>query len=52
MMGYAEAMVIEYNGKKKNNVHRLRIGKLYEKEGTDDDYEEPITFDLPTDDDK
>ena len=52
MMGYAEAMVIEYNGKKKNNVHRLRIGKLYEKEGIDDEYEEPITFDLPTDDDK
>ena len=47
MMGYAEAMVIEYNGKKKNNIHRLRIGKLYEKEGTDDDEYEPIAFDFP-----
>ena len=49
MLGYAEAMVIEYNGKKKNNIHRLRIGKLYEKEGSDDEDYEPIEFDIPTD---
>ena len=52
MLGYAEAMIIEYNGKKKNNIHRLRIGKLYEKESLDDDDDEPLTFDLPTDSDK
>ena len=52
MLGYAEAMIIEYNGKKKNNIHRLRIGKLYEKESLDDDEDEPLTFDLPTDGDK
>ena len=28
-MGYAEAMIIEYNEKKKNNVYRLHINKLY-----------------------
>lgn len=28
-MGYAEAMIIEYNGKKKNNAYRLHINKLY-----------------------
>ena len=28
-MGYAEAMVIEYNGKKKSNAYRLHINKLY-----------------------
>ena len=28
-MGYAEAMIIEYNGKKENNVYRLHINKLY-----------------------
>ena len=49
MMGYAEAMVIEYNGKKKNSPHRLRIGKLYEKEGIDEEDYEPVQFDIPTD---
>lgn len=47
-MGYAEAMVIAYNGKKKNPVYRLAMGKLYAKEfdtsdeetfGDDDYYE-------------
>ena len=28
-MGYAEAMIIEYNGKKKSNAYRLHINKLY-----------------------
>lgn len=31
-MGIAEAMIIEYNGKKKNNAYRLHINKLYAKE--------------------
>ena len=31
-MGYAEAMVIFYNGKKKNNAHRLLMNKLYSKD--------------------
>jgi len=28
-MGYAEAMVLTYNGKKKNSQYRLRLGKLH-----------------------
>lgn len=31
-MGYAEAMVIEYNGRKKNSASRLFINKLYTRE--------------------
>lgn len=31
-MGYAEAMVLEYNGKKKNKGLRLRFSRLYTKE--------------------
>lgn len=31
-LGFAEAMVIEYNGKKKNNAYKLRISKLYARE--------------------
>ena len=31
-MGFAEAMVIEYNGKKKNSSHRLNIRLLYDKD--------------------
>ena len=31
-MGIAEAMIIEYNGKKKNNAYRLHINNLYAKE--------------------
>ena len=31
-LGYAEALVIEYNGKKKQSPYRLQIRKLYEKE--------------------
>lgn len=30
-LGYAEVMVLEYNGKKKNSPYRLQIKKLYEK---------------------
>ena len=28
-MGYAEAMILEYDGKKKSNAYRLHINKLY-----------------------
>lgn len=31
-LGYAEAMVIEYNGRKKNSNFRLVMNKLYAKE--------------------
>ncbi len=31
-MGVAEAMVLEYNGKKKNSAFRLQMNKLYAKE--------------------
>ena len=34
-MGVAEAMVIEYNGKKKISPYRLSIHKLYEKDDFD-----------------
>lgn len=55
-MGVAEAMIIEYNGKKKNNAYRLHINKLYAKEhsilkkveGVQDDFlleESTIAFD-------
>lgn len=30
-LGYAETMVVEYNGKKKNSAYRLSINKLYAK---------------------
>ena len=33
-MGLAEAMVIEYNGKKKSNTYKLFINKLYAKESS------------------
>lgn len=33
-MGLAEAMVLEYNGKKKNNAYKLSINKLYAKESS------------------
>ena len=43
-MGFAEALVIEYNGKKKNSAHRLDIRLLYARDvslwaenDTDDD---------------
>lgn len=31
-MGFAEAMIIEYNGKKKNQAYRLNIRQLYDKD--------------------
>ena len=33
-MGLAEAMVIEYNGKKKTNAYKLFMNKLYAKESS------------------
>ena len=33
-MGLAEAMVIEYNGKKKSNAYKLFMNKLYAKESS------------------
>ena len=52
-MGYAEAMVLEYNGKKRNNSqHRLRLNLLYAKEPSaqslfdddEDEYEDDDIF--------
>lgn len=53
-MGYAEAMIIEYNGKKKNKAQRLSMNKLYSKdlgeyifnEDYDDDDGENEHYDL------
>jgi hypothetical protein len=48
-MGYAEAMVIIYNGRRKSRHSRLSLKKLYMREGKlnrrnsgydDDDYDE------------
>lgn len=56
-MGFAEAMVIEYNGKKKGSVGRLFINKLYAKdtdlfsEMTDTYGEEPYSYDEVDEDD-
>ena len=33
-MGYAEAMLIEYNGKKKNPAQRLSISKLHARQSS------------------
>ena len=50
-MGYAEAMVLAYNGKKKNQAYRLAMNKLYAKDYTailasdfedEDDYISPM----------
>lgn len=43
-MGYVEAIVIEYNGKKKNPAGRLQIGKLYTKNGKFSKYNLPDDF--------
>jgi len=49
-MGYAEAMIIEYNGKKKSSAYRLNIRKLYDRdvslwvEADDDDYDDSEEF--------
>ena len=50
-MGYAEAMVLEYNGKKKSSSSRLAMQKLYARDvelwsgpGEDDDYDDSEEF--------
>ena len=39
-MGYAEAMILAYNGKKKSAQHRLAMNKLYAKDFTIVSYED------------
>ena len=36
-MGFAEAMVLEYNGRKKSSVYRLQINRLYSTDSTQSD---------------
>ena len=48
-MGYAEAMVIAYNGKKKGNVGRLYMNKLYAKEFKVIDENEDFADDISDD---
>lgn len=49
-MGFAEAMIIEYNGKKKNQAYRLNIRQLYDKDvalwarSEDDEFDDSDTF--------
>lgn len=50
-MGFAEAMVIFYNGKKKNPASRLPMNKLYARDShifdvEDEDYMEEDTYDI------
>ena len=57
-MGYAEAMVLEYNGKKKSDTNRLNMNRLYTRDsalfrGIDDplpyggdDSDEPEEFSI------
>ena len=49
-MGFAEAMVLEYNGKKKFSPHRLSINKLYVRDyfNTEFDDEDEETY-MPND---
>jgi len=48
-MGYAEAMVLIYNGRKKNNANRLLMNKLYSKDFSIIDIEEDYSEDEPYD---
>ena len=48
-LGYAEAMVILYNGTKKNNAHRLLMNKLYSKDFSIIDYNENYADETPYD---
>ena len=53
-MGYAEAMILAYNGKKKSMHHRLAMNKLYAKDFTivsDDDFGDDDFFDNIDEDD-
>jgi hypothetical protein len=52
-MGFAEAMIIEYNGKKKSSAYRLNIRMLYERDvslwvendADDDEFDDSEDFD-------
>ena len=53
-MGVAEAIILEYNGKKKaGSLHRLRMNRLYEKESSfnfgelspQDEFDDPEDYD-------
>lgn len=50
MLGYAETMVLTYNGKKKNVAARLPMSKLYVKEfvaiSEDEDYADVSVYDI------
>ena len=51
-MGYAEAMILAYNGKKKSMTHRLAMNKLYAKDFTivsDVDYDDDDYYDAMDD---
>ena len=53
-MGYAEAMILAYNGKKKSMHHRLAMNKLYAKDFTivsDDDFADDDILENIDDDD-
>ncbi len=53
-MGFAEAMVLEYNGRKKNSLHRLLLSKLYARERSmfSDEYDEEADYDSDEDEDE
>ena len=36
-IGFAEAMILEYNGRKKSSVYRLQINRLYSTDSTQSD---------------
>ena len=51
-MGYAEAMILEYNGKKKSNAGKLFMNKLYARDVSlwiepdeDEDFDDSSEFD-------
>ena len=51
-MGYAEAMILAYNGKKKSMSHRLAMNKIYAKDFTivsDVDYDDDDYYDAMDD---
>lgn len=52
-MGYAEAMILAYNGKKKSMTHRLAMNKIYAKDFTivsDVDYDDDDYYDAMEED--
>ena len=55
-MGYAEAIILEYNGKRKNPHTRLAMNKLYARDNLfvedDYEYEEEIEEDTGENDDE